>query len=318
MIGSHICRELHKSGCSTRALLQNDESDENIRGIDGIEIVRGDIRDPSFIKKLLSGCDACVHSAALNKLWHKPSKEFYETNVLGTKNICEAAFSNNIKKMVYTSSCEVMGPSPNERLRDEKTKLIEEKVRGHYERSKFKAEEIIRGFIKSGLPAVIIRPTAVVGAGDINLSPPGRLIKSFLTGNVIVYYDSGVNIVDVEDVAKAHINALCDGKAGSLYIVGGHNVMFEDFFQVMSELSGIKQPNTKLKYSTALISTIALNLRALITRRDPGVTVSGIRTIRHPWFFDSSKAKRELGLTVKPLKDILRNAIDWHKMRIDS
>ncbi|MBT3182466.1 MAG: NAD-dependent epimerase/dehydratase family protein [Deltaproteobacteria bacterium] len=318
LIGSHICRMLQRSDCSIRALLWDTESDENIRELDNIEVIRGDIRDPSLTKSSLSGCDACIHTAALNKLWHKPSKEFYETNVLGTKNICEAAFSNKIKKLVYTSSCEVMGPSPNERQRDENTRLIEESVRGHYERSKFKAEEIIRGFIKSGLPAVILRPTAVIGSHDINLTPPGRLIRSFLSGEVVVYYDSGVNVVDASDVAKAHISALNGSKTGSTYIVGGHNIMFEDLFKIMSSLSGIKSPHTKLKFSTALISVGLLGIRAFITRKDPGVTISGIKTIRHPWFFDSSKAQRELGLTPKPLKDILKCAIDWHKTRINS
>ena len=94
--------------------------------------------------------------------------------------------------------------------------------------------------------------------------------------------------------------------------------MFEELFKIMSALSGIKPPSTKLKFSTALISAIALNMKAFITRKDPGITISGIKTIRHPWFFDSSKAKKEFGLTVKPLKDTLKEAMDWHKTRINS
>jgi len=315
LIGSAICAELSMNGVPVRALLAVDESSENLRGLEGIEICRGDIRDASAVARLAKGCEAFIHLAALNRLWHRPAKDFYEINVEGTANACRAAIEADVWRFIYTSSCEVMGPARRGAPTDETMILSKQRVRGHYERSKFLAEETVRDFTTKGLHATIIRPTAVIGPGDIHGTPPGRLIRKFLSGKIHAYYDTGINIVDSRDVAAAHVAALSLDHTDDTYILGAHNIKFSELFKLLASESGVGAPSRKVGYTSAYLSVLGMNLGSLISGCNPGITLSGIRTIRHPWFFNTLKARRELDFHPRPLRDTIRDAIEWYENR---
>lgn len=315
LIGSAVCEELDMRGICFRALLARDESDENLRGLKAAEIHRGDVRDETAMKKLAKGCDAFIHLAALNRLWHRPAKDFYDINVEGTMNACRAALDAKVRLFIHTSSCEVMGPAHEGPLADERGPLSLRRLKGHYERSKYLAEKAVADCLKEGLPAIVIRPTAVVGPKDIHGTPPGRLIRKFLSGEIHAYYDTGINVVDSKDIAKALLAALSLEKTGGTYIVGAHNVRFAELFRIMSATANIKAPARRVGYATAYLTTLALNIKSALTGRDPGITMSGIRTIRHPWFFNTEKAARELNFHPRPLRETIVDAVRWHMKR---
>jgi len=286
LIGSATCAELTARGIEIRALLKDDESDENLARFENIDIRRGDIRDLSSMRELLGGCDACIHSAALNKLWHRPEKDFEEINVEGTKNLCSAAKELGVSRFVYTSSCEVMGPAEPGPPADETRHILMERVHGGYERSKYEAEILVRALARKGLSVNIIRPTAVVGPGDIHGTPPGRLITRYLTGGIKAYYDAGINIVDARDIAKAHASALFSDKDGETYIVGGQNLRLSELFELIGHEAKIDLHPKNVSYTTAYLAAIVFNLKSMINSKDPGLTLNGVRTIKHPWYFD--------------------------------
>ncbi|MFH1829791.1 MAG: NAD-dependent epimerase/dehydratase family protein [Pseudomonadota bacterium] len=312
LIGSAICRDLSRKNIKVVALLAKYEKPNNIRDFQCISILRGDIRDRRLMGQLIRDCEAVIHTAALNSLWHKPSDDFYSINVQGTRNVCEAAMEAGVTKFIFTSSCEVMGRAQAGILADEENALSLRKVNGHYERSKFIAEDVVREFIKKGLPATILRPTAVIGPGDIHGTPPGRLIRAFLSQSIPAYYDAGINVVDSRDVALAHIEALSGNGIGKTYIVGAHNIFLRELFEELSRVSGIPAPTRKVSYRIALAAAIMRELTSMVTRKHPGITVSGIRTIHHPWFFDTSKVAQELGVSFRPLYETVKDAVEWH------
>lgn len=314
LIGSAVCRELANRGRPVRALLLPGETDANVKDIANAEIVRGDVRDVPRMASLMRGAAACIHAAALNRLWHRPHRDLYDINVRGTENLCRAALAAGIPRFVFTSSCEVMGPARPGPLADETRLLDAISIRGHYERSKFFAEELVRRFAADrGLPAVILRPTAVFGPGDVHGTPPGRLVRAFLRRAVPAFYDAGINVVDAQDVAAAHVAALDAGRTGEVYIAGGHNVRLSEIFRLMEETSGIPAPKKTVRYWTAYGAATLLSAKALLTGEDPGITISGIRTIRHPWHFDTTKAKRELRLSPRPIEETISDAIAWQR-----
>ncbi len=312
LIGSAICKELVSKNISVLALLTKFEKTDNIRGIPRISILRGDIRDNVLIGRAAKDCQAVIHAAALNALWHKPPSDFYSINVDGTRNVCIAAKQAGTKKFIFTSSCEVMGRAQAGPPADEKRKLSLRRVSGNYERSKFMAEDVVREFVKEGLPATILRPTAVIGPGDIHGTPPGMLIRAFLFQRIPVYYDAGINVVDSRDVALAHVKSLTANGIGNTYIVGAHNVHLRELFEELSCASGIPAPKRTVGYHVALMGTFARKLSSKFTGTHPGITVSGIRTIHHPWFFDTSKVKCELGIEFRPLSETVKDAVEWH------
>ncbi len=312
LIGSAVVRELAGLGLPVRAMLAPDESAENVEAVDGVEILRGDVRDAGRIFELARGNGSIVHCAALNTLWHRPARDYYSINVKGTQNVCEAAMAARVRRLVFTSSCEVMGPAIRNSILDERAPLSISRVKGHYERSKFLAELAVLEFGRRGLSANVIRPTAVVGPGDIHTSPPGMLIKAFLERRIPAYFDAGINVVDSRDVALAHVMALASERDARVYIVGGHNLWMHDLIDELSRASGTPGPTRRVGYRTALAAAIVREAAALFTRGHPGITIDGIRTIRHAWHFDTARAREELGLRPRPLAETIRDAVEWY------
>lgn len=313
LIGSALCRELLSRDIAVRALLAPGEPDVNLADLPVIEIRRGDIREEVVARSLLDGAATCIHAAALNRLWHRPHRDFYDINVAGTENVCRAARSAGLSRLVFISSCEVYGPALASGAADEGRAVDLRRVRGHYERSKCAAEGVVQAHAAGGLPTVVIRPTAVMGPGDIHRTPPGRLIRAYLNMEIPAYYDAGINVVDVRDAAATIVAALASGREGEAYIVGGKNLRLSELFGLFERACGTPAPPRRVGYRVALAVALGAWLRSIATRADPGITVSGIRTLKHPWYFDNTKARRELGLAPRPIAETVRDAIAWHQ-----
>lgn len=312
LIGSAICRGLIGKGVRVRALLATQEPAVNIEGLKELEMVRGDVRDAPLMTNVARGCESIIHTAALNTLYHRPSRDFYHINVDGTANILRAAAAAGVKRFVYTSSCEVMGPARPQGPADESRPISSKGLGGHYERSKYQAEDIVRKGARDGLPCIILRPTAVLGPGDIHSTPPGRLLRAFLRCQIPAYYDAGINVIDSRDVAWAHILALTEGRIGQVYIVGAHNIWLSTLFGMLERETGVPAPVRRIGYHIARLAA-ALNLaKSFATGENPGLTPSNISTIKYPWFFDTTKARRELGFEPRSLAETVKDAVTWH------
>jgi dihydroflavonol-4-reductase len=186
---------------------------------------------------------------------------------------------------------------------------------GPYAQSKYLAEEYVQTLIATGFPATIIRPTAVIGPGDINLTPPGELIRSSLGGKLKIYFNAFINVIDSRDVAHAAVEALFT-EPGKTYIAGSHNVEIAEIIRRISRTTEKKRMPLKLPYFAAYFGTALLELAGLLTNRTPAFTTRDLAIIKHPWTFDSSKATRELGLTSRPLQTTIDDAVNWHRRKI--
>ena len=99
---------------------------------------------------------------------------------------------------------------------------------GHYKRSKFMAEQAALAAARAGAPVVIVNPSTPIGALDFKPTPTGRIIVDFLNRRMPAYLDTGLNIVDVEDVARGHLLAAERGRIGEKYILGGENLTLKE------------------------------------------------------------------------------------------
>jgi dihydroflavonol-4-reductase len=310
-IGSATCRELARLAMPVAAFMKEDESDENLKGLN-IRIIRGDVRDAAAVRGAMRGCSACIHLAALNRQWHRPKRDFYDINVTGTDNVCRAAMDESVDMLVHVSSCEVMGWHRQDGPFNEKTKTAAEDVKGRYEKSKLMAEDIVFDHMDEGLPAVVIRPTAVIGPGDVYGTPPGRLIRDLLGEKLRIYYDATINVIDPRDVALACVAAL-RSKPGETYIVGGHDISMSRLFECIADKAGVRTPRIKVGYKTAYATACLFYAIAFVTGIDPGITPHGIRMIKRPWTFDSSKAFATLGFSPRPLEETIADTVAWYR-----
>lgn len=314
-VGSHIVKLLVGRGERVRCLLRRTSNMLNLKAADikdKIEVFYGDIRDIEAIKAVVRGADTVYHLAAYVHLWYADPKSVYEINWKGSKNLFEACLEEGVKKVVYTSTAAILKGGTKERPSDETAVLPLEKMPGHYARSKLRAYEEALKCIKEGLPIVTLALTTPIGAGDCNLTPPGKMIADYLNGRLPGYINTLINYIDVEDAAAGHLLAQEKGKIGERYIVGARNLTMQEALDILSSVSGRRRPRFKLPALPLLpVGYVSQKICELITHSEPRIPWEGLRLGRRPFAFDCSKAVRELGLPQSDIENAFRKAVDW-------
>ncbi len=215
---------------------------------------------------------------------------------------------------VYTSSIAALGLHEDRSLATEDTPSTLADRIGPYQRSKFLAEEVARELSRQGVPVIIVNPSTPVGVGDHKPTPTGQIIVDFLNGRMFGYVDTGLNIVDVEDVATGHLLAAKRGLVGERYILGGVNLSLKQLLDLLSEVSGRAPVRLHIPHWVALAwSHVDLALARLNSRRAPTATPEKVRLSSHFEYFASDKAVRELGLPQTPIREALGKAVDWYR-----
>jgi dihydroflavonol-4-reductase len=311
-VGGAVARALVNSGSDVRVLARAGADLQNLQGLH-VERVEGDLRDPASLRKALTGCRQLYHVAAHYALWAKDPLIFYDVNVTGTKNLLEAAREAGTERIVYCSTIGAIGLPPGGGLGTEETPVSLEQMAGHYKRSKYLAEQEVLKLAKAGLPVVIVNPSAPVGAGDVKPTPTGQVIVDFMKGRMPAYIETGMNIVDVDDVAAGHLLAMQKGRIGERYILGNKNLMLREVFEILSRLTGVKAPTIKLPRLAILPLAYLNQWIANLTGRPPRIPLEGVKMAKYKMHYDCSKAIRELGIPHTPPEVALEKAVRWFR-----
>jgi dihydroflavonol-4-reductase len=313
-VGSAVLRALLRRGEPVRALVRPSSSLRLLEGL-AVEIVTGDLGEPASCRAPLRGCDALFHVAADYRLWVPQPAAMYRTNVEGTRELLLAAAAAGVSRIVYTSSVATLGLRADRLPSDEATPAALADMIGHYKRSKFLAEQAVRALVAdSGLPVVIVNPSAPVGPADARPTPTGRVLLEAARGRIPAYVDTGLNLVHVDDVAEGHLLAFERGRIGERYILGGDNLPLGKMLAQIANLVGRKPPRLRLPSRALLpVAVIAEAIARLGIGGEPLVTADGVRMARKPMYFTSAKAERELGYRSRPAVEGLRDAIDWYR-----
>lgn len=311
-IGSILVRELRKDGVEVRVLVRQNSDTKNIDDLD-VEKAYGDIRDSESMKSALKGCDTFYQTAALYSFWAPDSKVFYDVNVEGTRISLNAALEQGVEKVVYTSTIAAVGFYGADCPVNEEAAYNLWNTGDHYSRSKYLGECEALKFYQRGLPLVIVNPAVVLGVQDIRPTPSGKILLDVLNRKMPGYIDGGMNLVDVEDVARGHILAAQKGRVGERYILGNENLPMNDYFKLIEEVSGIKAPRFKIPYPAALIMGYMYQFVANITKKQPVLTAPAVRMGSKYAYFDVSKAVNELDLPQTPVKTTIEKAVNWYR-----
>lgn len=298
-------------GASLRLLTRQTSRLDSLAGIDA-EMVIGDLREPSKLRCALDGCDALVHVAADYRLWVRDPDQMYAANVTGTRELLKLAREVGVQRVVYTSSVATMGFKTDGTIVNEETPVSLTDMIGHYKRSKFLGElEAVRA-AKAGQHVMILNPTTPIGPGDSKPTPTGRIIVDFLNKNFPAYVDTGLNLVDVIEVARMHVVAFDRGTPGERYILGGENLTLKQILDRMSAITGLPSPTMKVPHAVAMaFAYFDENFTGRLRGKEPRATVEAVRMGRKMMFASSAKAERELGFRVVPIYDAMRSAIEW-------
>lgn len=313
-VGAHVARHLAKQGAQLRLLVRATSNLSNLEGLDA-ETVVGDLLQPETMRVPLRGCDAVMHVAADYRLWVRDPKTMYAANVEGTRALLRLAREEGVRRSVYTSSVATMGFKSDGTIVDEATPVSLDSMIGHYKRSKFMAEQAAIEAAREGQEVIILNPTTPIGPGDVKPTPTGRIVVDFLNRKFPAYMDTGLNLVDVREVARAHGAALEKGRSGERYILGGENLTLKQILDKMAAMTMLSSP--KMRVPNAVAMTFAFFDEIVTGRvldREPRATVEEVRMGKKKMFASSAKAERELGFRVLPVDEALRLAIEWFRL----
>jgi dihydroflavonol-4-reductase len=306
-----VARSYAAEGASLRLLTRKTSRLDSLDDIHA-EMVTGDLREPEKLRSALVGCDALVHVAADYRLWVRDPDQMYAANVTGTRELLKLACEVGVQRVVYTSSVATMGFKSDGTIVDEESPVSLGEMIGHYKRSKFLGElEAIKA-AKAGQHVMILNPTTPIGPGDSKPTPTGRIIVDFLNKNFPAYVDTGLNLVDVAEVARMHVIALERGTPGERYILGGENLTLKQILDRMSAITGLPSPTMKVPHAVAMaFAFFDENFTGKLRGKEPRATVEAVRMGKKMMFASSAKAERELGFQVVPIYNALRAAIEW-------
>ncbi len=306
-VGWHVARCLLERGDQVRALVRDPA---RLRELEGVERFQGDLRQPESLARAVEGCGVVYHVAADYRLWTKDPDEMYRSNVEGTRNVLDAAKRAGVDRVVYTSTVGCIG-IPMEGNGDEQTPVGIQDMTGPYKRSKYLAEKVALEFAEGGLPLVIVNPTAPVGDHDFKPTPTGKMLVDFVRGAMPAYLDTGLNVVDVRDVALGHLAACERGRAGERYILGAENLTLQRIFGILAGALGRPAPKVKIPYAVAYAAGMISTAWAGISGKEPLAPLDGVKMARKKMWVRHDKAAKELGFAPAPAAEALKRAVAW-------
>ncbi len=290
-VGSHVLRDLLGAGYSVRALARTPQD----RSVENLQWVHGDLRDVGAFARALVDCRYLVHCAALYSFAPRDRAAIRAVNVDGTASLLLAAHFAGIERVVLTSSSATEGHAES-----------------GYHRSKLEQERVA---FAARVPVVALLPTAPVGPGDRKPTPTGRLVLDFARGKIVAKApgSGGMNLVAVEDVARAHVTALTRGRIHERYVLGGENLSMDEIWQLLAEVTGKPVPGWRAPYPLAFGAALFDEVRCALTGATPAVPLEGVRLSLERMYADSSKAQRELEYAATPVRGALARAVEWYR-----
>jgi len=277
-VGGHVARALSARGADVRT-------------------ERVDLLDGEGLERVMRGCDAVVNVAALYSYVADPAL-IERVNVEGTRTLIDAAARAGVRRIVHTSTAGTCGPVEG-RSATEADGPPAYELRVPYKRTKLRAERLVLEAARRGLDAVVVNPTTPVGDGDRKPTPTGAMIAGVARGKLRGYVaGTGLNVVDVRDVAVGHALALEHGRRGERYLLGGVNLSLRDLFAAIAAIAGLPAPWVRVPYTVAR----AASLVGVVNRHE-------VRLARLPMWFEMEKARSDLGYAAGPVEPALARAV---------
>lgn len=310
-VGANLARALLDRGWAVRALVRGDAP--SLAGLD-VDLVRGDLFAPG-LTDAMRGCDALFHVAATYSLWRRDREAVLRSNVEGTRSVLAAARAAGVPRTVHTSSVAAIGVRADGVPADETYQSPPARLVGVYKRSKYLAEAQARRAFEAGQDVVIVNPTTPVGPWDAKPTPTGEILVRFLNRRMPGYVDTGLNLVDVRDVAAGHVLAYERGVAGERYILGGENLSLRALLDRLAAVTGLPAPALRLPHAVPLAYAALREYVLAPVGIAPDVSLEGVRMARQRMYYTAEKAVRELGLPQSSVTGALADAVTWFRDR---
>jgi len=314
-IGSALANKLAVEGHTVHALVRSEKKAE-VFNDRNIKIFKGDLDDKTALRNAMQECNVVFHLAAYAQVWSKDPDASTKINIEGTKNVIEAAINSGVDKFVFTSTAGTIEPSDDNKASDESTPR-KSPYFNEYEKTKARAEEEVLAYTEKGIEVIIVNPSRVYGPGLMSDSNAVTLmIKKYNEGKWRLIPGNGSkigNYVYIDDVINGHILASKVGKSGEKYILGGENLSFNEFFDILKSITGKSFFLFRVPYIVMLISANLHFALSRLTGKRPRITPAWIRKYLSHWMLSSAKAEKKLSYTITPFEEGAKKTLRWIK-----
>jgi nucleoside-diphosphate-sugar epimerase len=313
-IGRQLTLNLADKGYEVKALCRNISHPYLIQH-KNIEPVKGDILDNYSLLKAMDGCTHVYHTAAMAKMWCRNQADFQETNVTGTRNVLDTAALKGVKKVVYTSTCGVWGPTLKYPVTESEPRIVGFPIA--YERTKYLAELEVQQFVKLGMNIVTVNPSRVFGEGPVTDSNTvGKMVHGYLKGKWRIIPGNGEQVANyafLDDVVSGHIAAMDKGITGNRYILGGEDISFNDFFSTLDKVSGIHRSMIRVPQKAIKFYSRVEWLKTKVTGLPPVFLPEFADRLKFDQKYSSQKAVDQLEYSITPFTEGMQRTVNYIK-----
>jgi dihydroflavonol-4-reductase len=309
-VGNVLIRKLNQSGQTVRALIYPGEDTTSLVGLE-IERIEGDILKPGDLRDALKGIKYVYHLASLISIGGISDELVRRVNIQGTRNVALACREFGVERLVYASSIHALERPEEGKIIDERLEFDPDNPAGEYDRSKAEASLEILRLAKTGLDAVIVCPTGIIGPFDFRRSEMGRMIADWMKKKPHWMVDGHFDFVDVRDVVDGLISACRKGQTGETYILSGTRIPLADIRRRVQRFSGVQSREMMVPVKLALFGTRLIFPLQKLFRTVSGFTPYSIETVLSNSHISSAKAEGAIGFTKRSIDETLEETAAW-------
>jgi dihydroflavonol-4-reductase len=315
-LGSHVTRQLVADGEQVRAMVR---PTANTRAIDDLEITRfhGDVFDTATLREAMDGVDDVYYCVVDTRAWLRDPSPLFRTNVEGLRNVLDAAVNEpGLRRFVFTSTYATVGRRHGHVATEHD--VVDTRGVSPYVQSRVQAEDLVMRYVaEAGLPAVAMCVSTTYGSGDWGRTPHGAFIAGAVFGKLPFLMDGiELEVVGVEDAARAMILAAERGRIGERYLISERMIALSEVVRIAADEAGVPPPRRSIPVPVLYALGALGSLRARLTGKDAELSLTSVRMMRAEAPVDHSKAVRELGWQPRPVEESIREAARfWSAMR---
>jgi dihydroflavonol-4-reductase len=312
-LGANIVRSLREHGFAVRALVRRPPHGPQWEGVDGVEFAIGDIRNPGLWRGVLEGVLTVVHVAALTQLVPRPRRDSFAVNVEATRVLCGAALRAGVRRLVFTASASTIAPGTADRPNDEDSPPNRDLIPAPYYTSKRLAEKVVRAFDVLGLETITLCPAYVLGPRDARPTTNELLLLAARWPRLMMP-PGGMNVVDVREVALAHVRALWLGEPNGRYLLADAYRRYVQVARVVKRLVGKKDRVPIMPRWTYFAGSTALAIASGILPHIPNeLAVPSFQYGFVSYHLSGTRADQTFGLRHRPPEETIYDTLCWFR-----
>jgi dihydroflavonol-4-reductase len=310
-VGNVLVRRLLAEGERVRALILPGDTCDALGGLD-VACSVGSVLDPDSLDSAMEGVDTVYHLAGIISIMPGAETLMRRVNVEGVRNVAAAALRQGVGRVVHVSSIHAFQRMPEGVIVDETTPLALEGEHVTYDQTKAQGTQAMLEAVQRGLNAVIACPTAIIGPYDFRGSLLGNALVNFAKRKLHLLIPGAYDFVDVRDIVDGLLLAREKGRSGEIYILSGTYATLAQARETVQSVAGIHSGQVTLPWRLALAFAAGMQHIYRLAKATPRFTPYSLRTLAGNAHFSSGKAQRELGFSVRPMTDTVRDMLAWH------